>query len=169
MNVALRSLELFAGAGGLAMGLESAGVVPVCYVERETYAAAILAARMADGSLAQAPIWSDVSAFDGRPWRGVVDLVAGGFPCQDVSHAGPRLGLEGERSGLWSEYRRIVGEVQPRLVFVENVAALVVRGLDRVLSDLAALGFDAEWGVVSACSAGAPHARDRLFLLAYAQ
>ena len=167
--MALCSIELFAGGGGLALGLERAcGARAVCFVEREAYAAAVLAARMEDGSLAPAPIWSDVRTFDGRPWRGVVDLVAGGFPCQDISNAGLRAGIDGERSGLWSQFERIVREVGPEFVFVENVAALVVRGLDRVLGDLAALGFDAEWGVFRACEAGAPHARPRLFLLAYA-
>ena len=169
-DVALRSIELFAGGGGLALGLEAAGVRTVCFVERESYAAAVLAARMAEGRLAPAPIWSDVCTFDGRPWRGVVDLVAGGFPCQDVSQAGKRAGVaDGERSGLWREFARIVGEVGPEFVFVENVGALVVRGLDIVLGDLAALGFDAEWGCVLANEAGAPHRRERVFILAHSR
>jgi DNA (cytosine-5)-methyltransferase 1 len=121
---------------------------------------------MEEGGLAPCPVWSDVSTFDGRPWRGVVDLVAGGFPCQDISNAGKRAGIGGERSGLWSHFARIVGEVRPRFVFVENVAALAARGLDVVLGDLAALGFDAEWGCLGADDAGAPHGRERLFILA---
>lgn len=168
--MALRSISLFAGGGGLDLGVERAcGARTVVYVEREAYAAATLAARMEEGRLAPAPIWSDVCSFDGRPWRGVVDLVHGGFPCQDVSNAGKRAGIDGERSGLWSQYARIVGEVRPRLVFVENVAALAARGLDRVAGDLAALGFDAEWCCLGADAAGAPHGRARLFLLAHAR
>jgi DNA (cytosine-5)-methyltransferase 1 len=94
----------------------------------------------------------------------------GGFPCQDVSQAGKRAGVaNGERSGLWREFARIVGEVGPRFVFVENVAALVVRGLDIVLGDLASLGFDAEWGCIRASDVGAPHRRERIFILAHAR
>ncbi len=140
----------------------------VCYVEREAYAAAVLAARMAEGALDAAPVWSDVRTFDGRPWRGAVDFVCGGFPCQDISPAGKRAGIHGERSGLWFEYVRIVEEVQPRYVFAENVAALRSRGLDVVLANLAALGFDAEWGCLRASDVGAPHRRDRIFVLAHA-
>ena len=168
--MALRSIELFAGGGGLALGLHAVGVRTVCFVEREAYAAAVLAARMEDGFLPPAPVWSDVTTFDGHPWRGVVDLIAGGFPCQDISSAGKRAGIiDGERSGLWREFARIIREVGPRLVFVENVAALVVRGLDVVLGDLAALGFDAEWGVFRASDVGAPHRRERVFILAHRQ
>jgi DNA (cytosine-5)-methyltransferase 1 len=122
---------------------------------------------MQDGSLDEAPIWSDVCTFDGRPWRGSVDLVAGGFPCQDVSSAGKRRGLDGERSGLWWEYHRIVREVQPRWVFIENVEGLAARGLGDVLEALSELGYDAEWGVLAASEVGAPHRRKRLFILAW--
>jgi DNA (cytosine-5)-methyltransferase 1 len=165
----LRVLSLFSGAGGLDLGIHAA--VParvVCYVEREAYAAAVLVSRMRDGGLDEAPVWSDVSTFDARPWRGAVDLVCGGFPCQDISNAGKRAGIEGERSGLWSEFARIIREVGPRYVFVENVSALLVRGLGVVLGDLRSLGFDAEWGVLRASDAGAPHRRERLFILAHA-
>lgn len=166
--MALRSIELFAGGGGLALGLKMVGVRTVCFVEREAFAAATLVRQMEQGGLAPCPVWTDVCTFDGRPWRGVVDLVAGGFPCQDVSNAGKRAGISGERSGLWSEFARIVREVGPSYVFVENVAALAHRGLDRVVGDLAALGFDAEWGCLGADDTGAPHGRERIFVLAYA-
>lgn len=169
MNVALRSISLFAGGGGLDLGLEASGVVTVCRVEHEAYAAAVLAARSEDGALDPAPVWSDVSTFDGRPWRGRVDLIAGGFPCQDISHAGKQAGIEGERSGLWKEFLRIIREVGPRYVFVENVSALLVRGLDVVLGDLASSGFDAEWECFRASDVGAPHRRERVFILAHAQ
>lgn len=166
----LRSISLFAGGGGLDLGVALAcdKARVVCYVEREAYASATLAARMCEGSLDPAPIWSDVTTFDGHPWRGRVDLISGGFPCQDVSNAGKRAGLDGERSGLWFEYARIIAEVRPRFVFIENVAALRSRGLDRVLESLAALGFDAEWDCFRASDVGAPHRRERIFILAHA-
>lgn len=168
----MNGLALFSGVGGLELGLRLAlgpRYRAVCHVERDAYAAATLVARMADETLDPAPIWDDVSTFDGKPWRGVVDLVSGGFPCQDISIAGKGTGLAGARSGLWSEYARIVREVGPRYVFVENVPALVNRGIGRVLGDLAALGFDAEWDVFSAAGVGAPHLRRRIFILAHRQ
>jgi len=96
-----------------------------------------------------------------------VDVICGGFPCQDLSYAGTGAGLAGARSGLWTEYARIVGELRPRYVIVENVAALLDRGLGTVLADLAALGYDAEWDCIPASAVGAPHRRDRLWLVAY--
>lgn len=178
MNVdlpAFNVLSLFSGCGGLDYGLamgrasESRPTRTVCYVEREAYAVQVLAARMEEGKLGAAPIWSDVTTFDGQPWRGVVDCITGGFPCTDISNAGKREGIvKGNRSGLWFEYARIVGEVRPEYVFIENVAALVKRGLDIVLRDLDEMGYNAEWAVHSAAEAGAPHRRERLFILAYA-
>lgn len=165
----MNGLALFAGVGGLELGLRLAigpGYRSVCHVERDAFAAATLVARMEDATMDPASVWDDVSTFDGKPWRGVVDLVSGGFPCQDISVAGSGAGIDGSRSGLWSEYARIVREVGPRFVFVENVPALVGRGLDRVLGDLAELGFNAEWDVFSAGGVGAPHLRRRIFILA---
>jgi DNA (cytosine-5)-methyltransferase 1 len=164
-------MALFAGGGGLELGLSLAlgdAYRCVVYVERDAYAAATLVARMEDQALDPAPIWDDVGTFDGRPWRGVVDLISGGFPCQDISCAGQREGLvKGNRSGLWFEYARIIGEVGPRLVFVENVAALAIRGLDVVLGTLADLGFDADWMPLAAGDLGAGHERERIFILAH--
>ena len=97
---------------------------------------------------------------------GVVDVVSGGFPCQDISVAGSGDGLDGERSGLWVEMARVIREVRPRFAFVENSSMLASRGLDRVLGDLAGMGFDARWGVFTACAIGAPHARERMFIVA---
>ena len=164
------AISLFSGGGGLDLGLRLAvpSLRTVCYCERDAYAAAVLVARVENADLDQAPVWDDVASFCGQPWRGRVDLIAGGFPCQDISNSGKRAGINGERSGLWREYARIISEVHPRWVFVENVAALTVRGLDRILSDLAALGFDAEWATLRASAIGAPHHRDRLFILAHA-
>ncbi len=167
----MNGLALFAGIGGLELGLSLA--IPdyraVCYVERDAYAAATLVARMEDSALERAPIWDDVATFDGKPWSGTVDLISGGFPCQDISVAGKGGGLDGARSGLWAEYSRIIRDVEPGLVFVENVPALAARGLDRVLGDLASLGFDAEWDCFHACALGAPHPRRRMFVLAYSR
>src|SRR5574337_1651975 len=164
----LRELALFAGAGGGILGGHLLGWRTVCAVERDSYAASVLVARQNDGFLAPFPIWSDVASFDGRPWRGLVDVVSGGFPCQDISAAGKGAGIDGERSGLWREMARIVGEVRPRYVFVEHSPLLVGRGLVRVLADLAEMGFDATWGVVGAADVGAPHQRDRLWIVANA-
>jgi len=107
-----------------------------------------------------------VCTFDGEPWRGRVDVISGGFPCQDISAAGKGAGITGARSGLWHEMARIIGEVRPRYVFVENSPLLVGRGLAVVLGDLAALGYDARWCVLGARDAGAPHRRDRVWVLA---
>lgn len=165
----MRELALFAGAGGGLLGSKLLGWRTVCAVERDAYAAAVLAQRQNDGLLEACPIWSDVTTFDGRRWRGVVDVISGGFPCQDISVAGKGVGLNGERSGLWSEFARIIGEVRPQFVFIENSPALTFRGLEQVLADLAALGLDAEWGCLSASEVGAPHKRDRIWILANAQ
>lgn len=161
-------LSLFSGAGGLDLAFDLLGARTVCYVENEAAAAGVLASRMASGDLDEAPIWTDVRSFDGKPWRGMVDIVAGGFPCQDASRASStKAGIYGDRTGLWSEFARIIGECSPPIVFAENVDELVRRGFDRVLFDLAELGYDAEWSVVEAAAVGAPHHRARLFVLAY--
>jgi len=165
---ALRELALFAGAGGGILGGKLLGWRTVCAVERDAYAAQILAQRQNDGILEPFPIWSDVTTFDGRPWRGIVDVVSGGFPCQDISVAGKGAGITGERSGMWTHMARIVGEVRPRHVFVENSPALLTRGLGVVLSDMAALGYDCKWTVLGAADVGAPHQRDRFWLLGHA-
>lgn len=163
----LRELALFAGAGGGILGGKLLGWRTVCAVERDAYAAQVLAQRQNDGILTPFPIWSQIESFDGKPWRGIVDVVSGGFPCQDISVAGKGAGITGERSGLWSEMARIIGEVRPRFAFIENSPALVNRGLDRVLADLASMGFDAEWGVLSAADVGAPHLRERMWVLGF--
>ena len=163
----LNELALFAGAGGGLLGSLLLGHRPICAVEFDRYARSVLLARQDDGIFPPFPIWDDVKTFDGRPWRGITDVVSGGFPCQDISVGNPNgKGLDGERSGLWSEMARIIGEVRPRFVFVENSPMLVVRGLDRVLADLAEMGFNAEWGIMGADDVGAPHIRKRIWLLA---
>lgn len=154
--------SLFSGIGGLDLGLEWAGIGPIQWqVERDPFCRSALAKH-----------WPDAERFDdvcavGSHCLCPVDLICGGFPCQDLSYAGKGAGLTGERSGLWFQYARIVRELRPRFVVVENVPALLSRGLGTVLGDLAALGYDAEWHCVSAESVGAPHLRDRLFVVAY--
>lgn len=165
----MNELALFAGAGGGILGGELIGWRTVCAVEREPYAASVLVARQNDGLLPPFPIWDDVRTFDGRPWRGIVDVVSGGFPCQDISLAGKGAGITGKHSGLWSEFVRIIREVAPGIVFVENSPALTSRGLGAVLGDLASLGFDARWGVLGASAVGAPHIRMRIWIVANAR
>ena len=164
----MNELALFAGAGGGILGGHLLGWRTVCAVEIEPYPASVLLARQNDGILPPFPVWDNVCTFDGRPWRGIVDVVSGGFPCQDISLAGKGAGITGERSGLWSEMARIIGEVRPRFVFVENSPALITRGLGTVLGDLAALGYDCRWTVLGAADVGAPHQRDRLWIVAHA-
>lgn len=163
----LNELHLFAGIGGGILGGLLLGHKPCCAVEIEPYARKVLLQRQRDGLLPAFPIWDDVRTFDGRPWRGIADVVCGGFPCQDISSAGRGAGLEGERSGLWTEMRRIIGEVEPPIAFVENSPMLTLRGLGVVVGELAEMGYDAAWGVLGACDAGAPHERERIWILAY--
>lgn len=165
----MNELALFAGAGGGILGGKLLGWRTVCAVEIEPYAASVLVARQNDGLLPPFPIWDDVRTFDGKPWHGIVDVVSGGFPCQDISCAGKGKGISGERSGLWKEMARIVDEVRPMFVFIENSPMLRTRGLSTVLKDLAEMGYDARWGVLGAHNAGAPHKRDRMWILAYAK
>lgn len=165
----MNELHLFAGAGGGILGGHLLGHTCVCAVEIEPYCRKVLLQRQRDGHLPRFPIWDDVRTFDGKPWRKLVDVVCGGFPCQDISAAGKGAGITGERSGLWGEMARIISEVRPRYVFVENSPILTSRGLGRVLGDLAALGFDARWGVLGADDAGAPHIRKRIWILADSQ
>lgn len=162
----LRELALFAGAGGGILGGKLLGWRTVCAVEWEPYPASVLVARQNDGFLPPFPVWDDVQTFDGRPWRGLVDVVSGGFPCQDISSAGRGEGITGSRSSMWGHMARIIGEVRPRFAFVENSPMLTTRGLGVVLADLAALGYDARWGCVSAGSIGANHERDRIWVVA---
>jgi len=162
----MNELALFAGAGGGILGGKLLGWRTVCAVEWEPYPASVLVARQNEKVLPSFPIWDDVQTFDGRPWRGVAQIISGGFPCQDISVAGKGDGLDGERSGMWREMARIIGEVQPQYAFVENSPMLTSRGLGRVLGDLSEMGFDAKWCVLGADSIGASHKRDRIWILA---
>lgn len=153
--------SLFAGIGGFDLGFERAGIKTVWQVEIDPKARLVLAKHFPE-----AERFEDVRTVGASNLSGV-DVVCGGFPCQDISNAGYRVGIEGERSGLWSEMLRIIGELRPRFVCVENVAALLVRGMGRVLGDLAVIGYDAEWDSFRADTFGAPHPRERIFIIAY--
>jgi DNA (cytosine-5)-methyltransferase 1 len=187
MNV----LDVFSGIGGFSLGLERAGMRTVAFCEIDPYCQAVLRKHWPD-----VPVYGDIreltaaqimaDAGSGRRWwrndqyeigraragngsENAIDVICGGFPCQDISVAGKGAGIGGERSGLWSEYARIIGEIRPKFCIVENVAALLGRGLERVLGDLAALGYDAEWHCIPASAVGAPHRRDRVWIVGHAQ
>lgn len=162
----LNGLGLFAGIGGLELGLERAGLcTSVCFVENDSYAQKVLTKRFPE-----VPIWDDVKTFDGKPWEGKIDVISGGFPCQDISVAGKGAGIkEGTRSGLWFEFRRIISEIRPLFAVIENVPMLLVRGGTGVIADLAEIGYNAEWSIISAKGMGAPHLRKRCFIVGYPQ
>lgn len=187
-DVGLHSIELFSGVGmlgeGLRAGLAHMGVAyrTVCHVEREAHGAGVLAARMEEGSMDAAPIWSDVCTFDAGAWHGRVDCIVAGFPCQDLSVAGRRAGLDGKRSGLFFEVVRIATDSGAWLMLLENVAGIASatasvvdeaegeldeRAAARVVGELADLGWDAEWVTLSASDVGASHGRARWFCLAW--
>lgn len=158
----LRVLDLFSGIGGFTLGLEATGgFETVAFCEIDPFCRRVLAKHWPG-----VPVHEDVTKLRGED-VGAVDAICGGFPCQDISTAGKGAGLAGERSGLWREYARLVGELRPQYVLVENVAALLGRGLGDVLGDLAALGYDAEWHCIPASAVGAPHRRDRVWIVAY--
>ena len=153
--------SLFAGIGGFDLGFERAGIRTVWQVEIDPYCRRVL-----EKHFPNAQRFTDIREC-GSHNLPTVDILSGGFPCQDISNAGKRVGIDGERSGLWSEYARIIRELRPRFVVVENIAALLGRGMERVLGDLAACGYDAEWDCFRASEFGAPHQRERLFVIAY--
>ena len=144
----------------------------VGYVEIEEYCQKLIRQRQEDGLIDRAPIFTDINSFvrDGyaASYTGMVDVITGGFPCQDISCAGKGAGITGERSGLWSVMADTIRIVRPSFAFVENSPMLTVRGLGTVLRDLAEMGFDARWCVLGAVDAGAPHRRERIWILAHA-
>lgn len=166
MTDKLRVLDLFSGIGGFSLGLErTGGFETVAFCEIEDYPRRVLAKHWPG-----VPCYDDVRTLtaDRLAADGIaVDVICGGFPCQDISRAGLGAGISGERSGLWGEFARLIGELRPCFAILENVAALLDDGMGTVLGDLAELGYDAEWQVISACSMGAPHMRQRVFAVAY--
>lgn len=168
-NDSFNGIALCAGVGGLELGLHIAepGYRTVCYVEREAFVAATIVARMADAALDHAPLWDDVTTFDGRPWRGKVHILTGGYPCQPFSFSGRRLG-ENDPRHLWPHIRRIIGELDPEWCFFENVEGHMSLGADTVIRELQGLGFSVKAGLFSAAEVGASHQRRRLFIVAHA-
>ena len=162
----LKGLSLFSGIGGIDIAVRE-WVKPVAYCEIEPYCQSVLLQRMSEGYLPKAPIWDDVRTlpFEELP---DIDLIYGGFPCQDISCAGRGKGLEGERSGLFFEILRLAKEIKPTFLFLENVPAITTRGGLQVVNEIASLGYDCRWCVISAASVGALHRRERWFLLAHA-
>jgi len=164
----MNGLAICAGVGGLELGLSLAlgrTYRGVCYVEWEGYPASILVDRMEEKALDPAPIWDDLTTFDGRPWRGIIHILSAGFPCQPWSVAGAQKGTADDR-WIWDDILRVIREIRPRWVFLENVPGLIRGGLEPVLSGLASLGYDAEWDLFSAEQCGFPHKRQRIFILA---
>jgi DNA (cytosine-5)-methyltransferase 1 len=160
----MKILDLFSGIGGFSLGLERAGMQTVAFCEVDPACRQVLKKHWPD-----VPIFEDVKTLTAKDIHDTVDVICGGFPCQDISVAGRGAGLAGARSGLWYEYRRLIQEIRPRYVIIENVAALRSRGLDAVLRSLAEIGYDAQWHCIPASALGAPHQRDRIWLVAYAE
>lgn len=161
----MNGLDLFSGIGGITKALES-WVKPIAYCERDRYAQAVLLSRMGSNDITTAPIWDDVRTLHG--WMlPRVDIIYGGFPCQDISVAGNGKGLAGERSGLFFEIMRLAKEIKPKFIFLENVPAIRKRGLSTVIGELTQAGYDCRYGFLSAYDVGAPHLRERWFLLAH--
>jgi len=158
MNV----LDLFSGIGGFSLGLERAGMRTVAFCEIDPHARKVLRKHWPD-----VPMFDDVTTLSKDDVNEQIDVIAGGFPCQDISTAGRGAGLSGSRSGLWFQYHRLIDEIRPRYAIIENVSALRARGLEQVLWSLAEIGYDAEWHCIPASAIGAPHQRDRIWIVAY--
>lgn len=161
----LYGLDLFSGIAGNTLGL-SDYVKTIAYCETDKHAQAILLSRMGDGSIPIAPIWDDITTLSRTSIDIPIDIIVGGFPCQDISVAGKGAGLEGQRSGLFYEVVRLAKEIEPTFLFLENVPAIRTRGLDRVIEELTEAGYDCRWTMLSAADVGAPHKRERWFCLA---
>lgn len=157
----MKFVSLFSGIGGLDLGLERAGMKCVLQVEQNPFACAVLKYHFP--GIRRMNDVRDVTSADMKG----VDLIAGGFPCQDISFAGDGAGINGERSGLWAEFFRIIRDSRPSFVLIENVSALLIRGIERVLGDLASIGYDAEWQTIQASDFGLPHRRKRVFIVSY--
>jgi DNA (cytosine-5)-methyltransferase 1 len=164
----LKTFHLFSGAGGGILADILLGHIPVGACEIESYPRNVLLARQRDGHLPEFPIWDDVCTLDGTPWRGTVDVLCGGFPCQDISAAGKGAGITRRAFGTYGRNMRdSLERCGLRFVFAENSPLLRTRGLGVVLEDLASMGYNARWGIIGARDVGAPHKRDRMWVLAY--
>lgn len=162
MNV----LDLFSGIGGFSLGLERAGMKTIAFCEIDEAARKVLKKHWPE-----VPIYHDVSKLNATKYRNSVDVVCGGFPCQDLSQAGHQIGFSGERSSLYTEMLRVIGDCMPRYAIFENVTSLLTgesgRWFAQFLYDLASIGYDAEWHCIPASAVGAPHHRDRVWVIAY--
>lgn len=165
MNGRLYGLDLFSGIGGNTLGLRQY-IKTIAYCETDRHAQSVLLSRMSDGSIEPAPIWDDVTTLSGDKFDTPIDIIVGGFPCQDISVAGRGAGLAGERSGLFFEIMRLAKEVKPTFLFLENVPAIRTWGLDVVIQELTEAGYDCRWTMLSAANVNAPHKRERWFCLA---
>lgn len=171
----MNELHVFGGDGGGILGGILSGDVPVCAVEINERCRKVLFQRQRDGILPWFPIWDNIETFDGRPWRGIADVVSGGFPCTGLSSArtnnhvnGKQLGLDDKGSGLWHQMARVIGETQPLFVRIENSPNLRTNGLVRILQDLNRMGYDTRRGVLGCRNFGADHVRNRMFIVAHA-
>jgi DNA (cytosine-5)-methyltransferase 1 len=165
----LNGLDVFTGIGGVSLALKD-WVRPIAYCELDPYCQSVLLSRMESGDLCNAPVWDDIRTFPTYDNKlGGIDIIYAGFPCQDISIAGNGKGLDGERSGLFFEIMRLAKEIKPRFIFLENVPAIVTRGGLRVVREIAEMGYDCRWCVISAASVGASHIRKRWFLLAHSK
>ena len=162
----LNALDLFSGIGGLAVAL-SEWVRSIAYCEIDPYCQGVLLSRMAAKDIQRSPIWNDVRTLKGNAIVHPIDIICAGFPCQDISIAGHGKGLEGERSGLFFEIVRLAKEINPKFIFLENVRAITSRGGLQVVEEFMSLGYDCRWCIISSASIGAPHLRERWFMLAY--
>ena len=164
----MNGLALFAGVAGLDLGVRLAfpSSRTICHVESEAYAASVLVSQMQKGALHEAPIWSNVVTFDGKPWRDKVDFITAGFPCQPWSKAGKLEKTKDER-WLWHDIERIICETRPQYLFLENVPGIIDGGICEILKSMAESGFNVEWGCLKASDVGANHRRDRAFIFAY--
>jgi len=164
LKKSLSVFDIFSGIGGFSIGLEKAGMQTVAFCEKDSFCQKILKTHWPD-----VPVFSDISKVckDDLKTLGPIDIIAGGFPCQDISCAGKQVGINGSRSGLWKEFKRLINELKPRYAIIENVANLRSKGLVTVLQDLWEIGYNAEWHCIPASAFGAPHRRDRIWIIAY--
>ncbi len=158
----MKVLDLFSGIGGFSLGLERAGMQTIAFCEVDPKCREVLRKHWP-----ATPIYEDIRSLHAKEIGETVDVICGGFPCQDISVAGKGAGLSGERSGLWWEFHRLIKEAKPKWVIIENVSALRSRGLDQVLRSLSQIGYDSEWHCIPASAVGAPHQRDRVWIIAY--
>ena len=168
MESRLYGLDLFSGIGGNTLALRE-WIKTIAYCEQDRHAQSVLLSRMADKSIESAPIWDDITTLSGSMFDTPIDIMFGGFPCQDISCAGDGIGLAGKRSGLFFQIVRLAKQIQPTFLFLENVSNIRTKGMDTVIQELAQIGYDCRWTMLSAAEIGAPHKRERWFLLAYSK